>query len=306
MVRSVAIAVLAFVPAALADEGTVGYYRTPAIHGDTIVFAAEGDLWRVPRTGGIAARLTSHPGEESAPAISPDGATLAFSAAYEGPDRGLHHAAGRRAAPSGARSTATPHASSAGRRTGKVLYATGGYSTLPDAQLGAARPPYGSADDDSPGPGRRRCYYAGRQARSFFTRCRSRAATPSATRAAPRRTSGAAPRGERGRAADRRLPRDQQGADVVAGPRLLRQRPRRHHEPVVDGRPAAATCSSTRSTKAGTWPRPPCPRGGSSTSSGPISGSSTSAPARTGGSTSASPPTSTRRASAGSRSRSTT
>jgi len=34
---------------------------------------------------GLAARLTTHPAEESHPAISPDGATLAFSAAYEGP-----------------------------------------------------------------------------------------------------------------------------------------------------------------------------------------------------------------------------
>ncbi len=63
----------------------VGYYRHPAIHGDTVVFAAEGDLWQVARAGGGASRLTTHPAEEANPAISPDGATLAFSAAYEGP-----------------------------------------------------------------------------------------------------------------------------------------------------------------------------------------------------------------------------
>ncbi|HUL79896.1 MAG TPA: hypothetical protein VL691_21710, partial [Vicinamibacteria bacterium] len=68
-----------------AASGSAGYYRFPAIHGDTIVFGAEGDLWQVGRSGGVASRLTSHPADESYPVISPDGTTLAFSAAYEGP-----------------------------------------------------------------------------------------------------------------------------------------------------------------------------------------------------------------------------
>ncbi|HJQ98161.1 MAG TPA: hypothetical protein VJ826_07575, partial [Candidatus Polarisedimenticolaceae bacterium] len=69
----------------LAAAGNVGYYRTPALTVDTLVFAAEGDLWRVPITGGLAQRLTTHLGEETLPAISPDGKTLAFTASYEGP-----------------------------------------------------------------------------------------------------------------------------------------------------------------------------------------------------------------------------
>ena len=66
-------------------QGTLGFYRFPTLSGQTIVFAAEGDLWSVPTTGGVARRLTSHPAEESDPTISPDGKTLAFTARYEGP-----------------------------------------------------------------------------------------------------------------------------------------------------------------------------------------------------------------------------
>ena len=64
----------------VASVGPRGYYRFPAIHSDTIVFTAEGDLWKVGIQGGVARRLTTHPGEESHATISPDGQTLAFSA----------------------------------------------------------------------------------------------------------------------------------------------------------------------------------------------------------------------------------
>jgi tricorn protease len=66
-------------------ESRPGYYRYPAIHGDTIVFTSEGDLWSVPVQGGPARRLTSNSGAETNSMISPDGQTVAFAAAYEGP-----------------------------------------------------------------------------------------------------------------------------------------------------------------------------------------------------------------------------
>jgi tricorn protease len=66
-------------------SGSPGYFRQPAVHGDTVVFVAEGDMWSVPIAGGRAIRLTTHPGAEGRPAISPDGRYLAYTARYEGP-----------------------------------------------------------------------------------------------------------------------------------------------------------------------------------------------------------------------------
>jgi len=86
--RAVALVSAFVLPATFSAQGpagTLGFYRFPSVRGQTIVFAAEGDLWSVPITGGLARRLTSHPAEETDPAISPDGKTLAFTARYEGP-----------------------------------------------------------------------------------------------------------------------------------------------------------------------------------------------------------------------------
>ncbi|MFW0714383.1 S41 family peptidase [Pedobacter sp. N23S346] len=53
----------------------------PALTPDaqTIVFSYDGDIWKVPVQGGVAARITGMQGEEINPKISPDGKWLAFS-----------------------------------------------------------------------------------------------------------------------------------------------------------------------------------------------------------------------------------
>jgi tricorn protease len=70
--------------ASLPSLAANAYARFPAIRGDTVVFTAEGDLWKVGSAGGRAQRLTSHPSAETNAAISHDGQWVAFSAAYEG------------------------------------------------------------------------------------------------------------------------------------------------------------------------------------------------------------------------------
>ncbi len=69
-------------PAAALEECRL--LRQPDIQGDLIVFVYAGDLWTVPRAGGIAARLTAHEGIEQFPKLSPDGRTIAFTAEYDG------------------------------------------------------------------------------------------------------------------------------------------------------------------------------------------------------------------------------
>jgi tricorn protease len=78
--------ILAFPAASASEAPPDGFYRYPAIGGGAVVFASEGDLWKVPATGGLAVRLTAHEGDEKFPRISPDGKLIAFTAQYEGND----------------------------------------------------------------------------------------------------------------------------------------------------------------------------------------------------------------------------
>jgi len=111
-----------------------GYYRYPALHGNTLIFAAEGDLWTVGVEGGVARRLTTHHGEETHPAVSPDGQTLAFAATYEGPTEvytmPLDGGIPKRWTYEADDSTVigfTPE--------GRLIYSTRAFSTLPNPQL---------------------------------------------------------------------------------------------------------------------------------------------------------------------------
>ncbi len=115
-------------------QSTQGYYQHPAIHGDTVVFSAEGDLWSVPIDGGLAHRLTSHPATESHPVISHDGSMVAFTANYEGPAE-IYTMPITGGLPSRWTYEAEVSIATTWAPDGGLVYATSHYSTLPDLQL---------------------------------------------------------------------------------------------------------------------------------------------------------------------------
>lgn len=61
--------------------------RFPDLYGDRVVFTYGGDLWTASTAGGIATRLTAHPGVETYPKFSPDGKWIAFTGQYDGDEQ---------------------------------------------------------------------------------------------------------------------------------------------------------------------------------------------------------------------------
>lgn len=61
--------------------------RFPDVHSDRVVFSYGGDLWRVRANGGVAVRLTAHPGQELFARFSPDGKWIAFTGQYDGDEQ---------------------------------------------------------------------------------------------------------------------------------------------------------------------------------------------------------------------------
>lgn len=74
-------------PRAAAPAARTGLLQFPSVSpdGQLIVFSSAGDLWALPRSGGTATRLTSHPAEDRRSAFSPDGKWLAFESERDGP-----------------------------------------------------------------------------------------------------------------------------------------------------------------------------------------------------------------------------
>ena len=126
----------------------------------------------------------------------------------------------------------------------KIITATQKYSGLPDAQLVLVDPgrgetviPLGQAADGAFDPSGKTLYFTRLPFQGSYTK---RYAGGTAQNLWKYELGG----NGRSRSPHGRLPRDEQGADGLERPRLFRERPRRDHEPVVDGpqgrRPQAA------------------------------------------------------------------
>ncbi|MEJ2677832.1 MAG: hypothetical protein P8174_02010, partial [Gemmatimonadota bacterium] len=79
-----ALIALLGVAAPAAAQINARLFRYPDVSAKQIVFVYGNDVWIVPRTGGVAQRLTTPPGEEMFPRFSPDGSRIAFTGDYDG------------------------------------------------------------------------------------------------------------------------------------------------------------------------------------------------------------------------------
>ncbi len=128
------LALSAVAGVSISARAAEGYYRQPAISNDSIVFVAEGDLWRTGLAGGTAQRLTTNLAAESNPAISADGKWIAFTARYEGPAE-VYVMPASGGAPVRLTFDGDVALVQGWTPDGRVLYATQRYSGKPDPRL---------------------------------------------------------------------------------------------------------------------------------------------------------------------------
>ena len=81
MLRFVWAALAGAVALSAATGATAGLPRFPQPYGERIVFVADGNVWSVAKSGGTAVRLTSAPGQDMTPRVSPDGKWIAYTEA---------------------------------------------------------------------------------------------------------------------------------------------------------------------------------------------------------------------------------
>ena len=72
------------IPQPLAGQIDARALRQPDVSATQIAFVYAGDVWVVPKTGGVANRLSSPRGDESFPRFSPDGQLIGFTGDYDG------------------------------------------------------------------------------------------------------------------------------------------------------------------------------------------------------------------------------
>jgi len=83
--RCAVLIVLLSAALTLAQEPQEGrLLRFPDVRGDKVAFVYGGDIWLASASGGVARRVTTHPGRELFPKFSPDGKWLAFTGQYDG------------------------------------------------------------------------------------------------------------------------------------------------------------------------------------------------------------------------------